>query len=64
MSWAGQSEVVQLNVYSVHTGSSLVRQKRKRLGGPWLELVSKGFTLRLNSAAEVNEVLAKAREAA
>ena len=61
--WHGQTETVQLNVYNVHTGSSLVKQQTKRLGGPWLSLVSKGFALRLNDAVETEAVIRTARAA-
>ncbi len=55
--WRGEVEVVQVDQTF---GSSLGKVRRPRLGGPWLALLTGGYTLRLNTGPEADTVLTKA----
>ncbi len=55
--WKGETETVQVDL---PFGSSLARVRRPRLGGPWLALLTGGYTLRLNTATEAEAVVAAA----
>lgn len=52
--WEGETEHVQID--GVLNGSAIYQARKPRLGGAWLELLRRGFTLRLNTAAEAADV--------
>ncbi len=60
--WVGEIEVVQYDLPG-GIGSTVARVRRPRLGGAWLALVTAGYKLHLNTAAEADAVLAAARAA-
>lgn len=58
--WAGNPERVQ-NVLPLG-GTAVVRRRRHRLGDQWLDLITSGYQLRLNSGSEADAVLAAAMQ--
>ena len=57
--WRGEHEVVQHDIEP--NGSTMVRIRRPRVGGPWVALVRSGCKLRLNSGAEADALVANAK---
>lgn len=60
--YAPELEPAQYNL-PTH-GATIVTVEANRVGGRWLHLVDGGFTLRLNTATEVEDMIAAARKAA
>jgi len=58
----GDIETVQYDLPG-GIGSTIAKVRRPRLGGPWLALVDAGYTLKLNTGAQADAVLAAARAA-
>lgn len=58
LAWEGEDEHVQINGDFV--GASIHRARKPRIGGPWLDLLSGGHAIRLNTATEAGAVIATA----
>lgn len=52
--WDGEVEHVQVD--GMLNGSAIYKAQKPRLGGAWLDLLHRGFTLQLNTAAEAGAV--------
>ncbi|MFO6454543.1 MULTISPECIES: hypothetical protein [unclassified Aeromicrobium] len=52
--WDGEIEHVQID--GLLGGSSIYRARKHFIGGAWLELLRRGYTLRLNTATEAGDV--------
>jgi len=57
--WRGEHEVVQHEIEP--NGSTMVRIRRPRVGGPWLALALGGYKLKLNTGTEADALVANAK---